>query len=203
MGRRLRVKAELFQAGIVVIDDLRHEFVEAHEGAQILFEDLQPVLFLLAFLQAVVGIANQHRVAGFFSPLKHLLRLLECFHRRFVALLPALRRRLADIGNGRIALVRHVKRRAKLLDFLPGEDARRPQLVVQGKDQVRVRHVGQFRRLVIGLEGTQDIVGLVEEVQHEGAGFRLVGVDAIQARQRLQALHAGQVVGALGHLGYG
>jgi hypothetical protein len=48
-----------------------------------------------------------------------------------------------------------------------------PQVV----DQIRVGHVGQLCRGVVGLEGRQDVFRVVHEVQHVGrvlAGIRTV-----------------------------
>lgn len=132
------VQAQLFQVGVVVIHDLRHELVKPYKGAQVFLEDFQRVLCLLAFLQAFLGVRNQHGIARLLGALKHLLGDLEGLYRRLVAQLPALHRRLADIRNRRVTLVLHIKRRAELLHLLPGKNAPCPQLVLQHKNQVRV-----------------------------------------------------------------
>lgn len=49
-------EVELFQIDAVAIHDGRHELVKPHKVAQVFPEDVQRVLFLLAFLQTFLGI---------------------------------------------------------------------------------------------------------------------------------------------------
>jgi len=52
------IKAELLQVLVVIINDLRHELIEANKGAEVFFKDIQPILLLLTRLKAVLGIGN-------------------------------------------------------------------------------------------------------------------------------------------------
>ena len=69
---------------------------------------------------------------------------------------------------------------------VPGGVELGPQVV----DQIRVGHVRQFRRRVVGLERRQHVGRVVHEVQH--VGRVLAGVGTIQPGQRLHGLNARQ-----------
>ena len=69
---------------------------------------------------------------------------------------------------------------------VPGGVELGPQVV----DEVRVGDVRQLGRLVVGLERRQHLGRVVHEVEH--VGRVLAGMGAVQARQRLHGLDAGQ-----------
>ena len=59
-------------------------------------------------------------------------------------------------------------------------------------EQVGVGLFGQQGGLVVGLEGLSDLLGLVGEVEHHRA--LLAGVRAVQAGQRLDRVHATELL---------
>ena len=64
-----------------------------------------------------------------------------------------------------------------------------------GLDFVEQIGVGCFRQdcgLVVGLEGGFDVLGLVGEVEDQGARFLRVG--AVEARERLYGVHAAELL---------
>ena len=73
------------------------------------------------------------------------------------------------------------------LDLAPVVDLRLIELVLQ---RLEHRWVGRFRKLglvVVGLEGPEDVLGVVDEVEHER---RVLARDhAVQPRKGLHGLH--------------
>jgi hypothetical protein len=62
------------------------------------------------------------------------------------------------------------------------------EIVLQGLRLRGVRALGQFRLIEVGLECPEDVLGVVDEVKHEGRV--LAGNHAVQVRECLHRLHA-------------
>lgn len=90
-------------------------------------------------------------------------------------MLPALHCRFAYITNGRVGFVFAEERLAELLYLVPQENTAGTQLFKQFKDELRIADIRQFRCLVVRLESTQNLVGLVVEIEHKRARLRLPG----------------------------
>ena len=80
---------------------------------------------------------------------------------------------LEAIDDGREHRVELVLRRfrsrsrpGEAVDVGVGVDGKRGELRLNVVEQVRIGRLGEERRLVVGLEGVLDLVGLVGEVEH-------------------------------------
>ena len=74
------------------------------------------------------------------------------------------------------------------LDLAPVVDLRLVELVLQRLQLRRVGRLCQLGLVVVGLEGAVDVLGVVDEVEHERRV--LAGDHPVQARERLHRLHA-------------
>ena len=81
---------------------------------------------------------------------------------------------------------------AEPLHFLSQIDAGSVQLLLEGVHPRRFHFLAQFRAFVVRLERFADFVAVVHEIQHEGV--LLVRVGAVQAREGLHGLDAGQAL---------
>ena len=162
--------------GVAVVEDLRQERVEPDEGAHVALEQDQGVQFVLRSLGGLVVLLR--------------LRGLQCFLRGLVAFHQAVAHRLQ--GGDQFALlgVRVQLHRDHAVDLEVVVVAGGVELGAQVEDEVRVGGGREFGRGVVGLEGGEDFLGVVHEIQH--VGRVLAGVGAVQAGEGLHGLDAGQ-----------
>ncbi len=166
----------LLDGGVAVVEDLRQERVEPDEGAHVALEQDQRVQFVLRILGGLVVLL--------------CLRGLQRFLRGLVAFHQAVAHRLQ--GGDQFALlgVRVQLHRDHAVDLEVVVVAGGVELGAQVEDEVRVGRGREFGRGVVGLEGGQDFLGVVHEVQH--VGRVLAGVGAVEAGEGLHGLDARQ-----------
>jgi hypothetical protein len=174
------------QAGVLIVAH------QAGETAEVLLEDLQPILLLSAFFETFFGVGDQHRVAGLLGALEHLLGDVISVAGQLVAPLPPLYGRFADVADRGIAFVLGEKSDGELLDFLPEENDFGAQLIKQVENQIGIGDIGQFGGLVVRLKSVEDFLRLIEEVEHEGPALGFAGIGSIQPGQGLHAFNVRQ-----------
>ena len=157
------------QAGVVVIKDLREEGIEADIGAQVAAEQGEGQKFLFGVVEGVLVVA------------------LFCLAIGQPGLLVERHQSLGDgldrghqLALSRLVAVALIEQNLHHpVDLVLVVVALGIELGFEIEDEAGIGGLGQFSGGVVGLEGGQDVVGVIDEIHHIGGVFaRMAAVQA-------------------------